>query len=933
MEALAVVSLTSNILQFVDFSCKLFDSVKTISECEVGSAQDVRLLEDTTRQFQKLCTNLTESRKNVPSQSVAMQPPKDLLVELAQGCEAAAAEFLATLEKLKAKDPNSRRSNVKAAFKTTWRERQVKDMQTRLQTYKSQLMIHLQVMHSDEWTHITALLNKIGDQNRQHDANITTQVSKLTVEVQNAVNLWDTMKREQSIIAHEGRIQLPLLKKEDESHDLPHVASLIWQELCNSPMTIALSVLNSLRFHMMEFRHSEIKEAHPNTYNWASTNLFQAWLNSSEPVFWISGKPGSGKSTLMKFLVDNPSTPSMLSKWSGSRKLVISSYFFWINSTPLQRSQEGLLRAILYEILRQCPELAEDVLPDQCNTLKIAITNRRPTWLDWPRSVLLDAFRRLSVCNHTVKTKFCIFIDGLDEYKADTKHPLDDLIKTIQHLTKMDAKICVASRPWNEFEEAFGGNPECKVYLQELNKPDIELYVSGHLETRPEFKALRIKNDTEAVQILEEVVKKSQGVFLWVYLVVHSLIEGLRNQDRLPELHERLRRFPSDLEEFFRHIFTTLEPVYRMQTAHMFQVALAAPGPLSPIAYWYMDEAEENAPDLAISMPIQELTKDELKAIITQTNARLNGRCKGLLEMTPPVWGINLDYRVDFLHRTVRDFFMMSEIHEIFVIEQQTDFNAHMAICNALLAQLKSTVTIPSVQDAHILSSLDFFFDAAGYLEKENKESPTKYLDELELTLNMFIETDIDIESGMYIEIDEFINPWKLFDCDSFTELIFTKDLKIYGAARMSLYTAQQKQEFLGSLLKDRFPSQGVFVTVLSSGPSISFDLSLQQALARLLTNAHNHIAVDIMKAVSQYSSFSGQAASKRCPLASDDLWRVLVKKLPKEELDSILRAITSASQPQAQQPMQWPMAPASQPQAQQLVQWPWPNFFRRLLC
>lgn len=75
--------------------------------------------------------------------------------------------------------------------------------------------------------------------------------------------------------------------------------------------------------------------------------------------------------------------------------------------------------------------------------------------LDWSRGMLLDAFQRLSVCSQAIETKFCIFINGLDEYKADAKHSLEDLIKIIQHLTKLDIKICVASGPWNEFEEAF----------------------------------------------------------------------------------------------------------------------------------------------------------------------------------------------------------------------------------------------------------------------------------------------------------------------------------------------------------------------------------------------------------------------------------------------------------------------------------------------
>lgn len=91
MEALAVVGLSSNILQFVDFSCKLFNKVEKISESTTGSLEDIHALENLTTQFQNLCTDLTKSRKNVQGQSIAMQPAKDPLLKLARDCEAAAA--------------------------------------------------------------------------------------------------------------------------------------------------------------------------------------------------------------------------------------------------------------------------------------------------------------------------------------------------------------------------------------------------------------------------------------------------------------------------------------------------------------------------------------------------------------------------------------------------------------------------------------------------------------------------------------------------------------------------------------------------------------------------------------------------------------------------------------------------------------------------
>ena len=57
-------------------------------------------------------------------------------------------------------------------------------------------------------------------------------------------------------------------------------------------------------------------------------------------MFWVSGKAGSGKSTLMKYLKSDPDTESNLWAWANGPKLVTASYFFWNAGTDMQKSQE-----------------------------------------------------------------------------------------------------------------------------------------------------------------------------------------------------------------------------------------------------------------------------------------------------------------------------------------------------------------------------------------------------------------------------------------------------------------------------------------------------------------------------------------------------------------------------------------------------------------
>lgn len=49
-----------------------------------------------------------------------------------------------------------------------------------------------------------------------------------------------------------------------------------------------------------------------------ASNRFLGWLSSPEGgIFHIAGKPGSGKSTLMKFLFDHERTRKELTRWAG----------------------------------------------------------------------------------------------------------------------------------------------------------------------------------------------------------------------------------------------------------------------------------------------------------------------------------------------------------------------------------------------------------------------------------------------------------------------------------------------------------------------------------------------------------------------------------------------------------------------------------------
>jgi DNA replication protein DnaC len=67
----------------------------------------------------------------------------------------------------------------------------------------------------------------------------------------------------------------------------------------------ALCVLKKLWFRGIDIRYRKIADAHPKSCQRVFADKLASFLRSDKSLFWISGKPGSGKSTLMKFLVNN----------------------------------------------------------------------------------------------------------------------------------------------------------------------------------------------------------------------------------------------------------------------------------------------------------------------------------------------------------------------------------------------------------------------------------------------------------------------------------------------------------------------------------------------------------------------------------------------------------------------------------------------------
>ncbi|UPK90017.1 hypothetical protein LCI18_000952 [Fusarium solani-melongenae] len=633
-------SLAASIMQVIDFGSNFVITAIAMYRSSSSTPDDLlalRSLQANPESLGAVLGTLKAHSSRLANRSSGNE--NDGIIALAGECSKALQKMLETLDIVKPSKTGNIWKAMKSAVALKWNESSLSGLQSQLNDFKHLISLNLLVS-----------VRQYSQKSVTQQDEILRRLDQLTTDT--SASARETIPSIDQSGFGSARLRNALISAmlSGDDDDLETSSSIRLTDYHRKNLEAVF--LATLHYESMADRELAISDAHEATFRWIFKN--NEHETAKWQVYWITGKAGSGKSTLMKFLTQphqsrdaaesprNLLTETCCTKylrcWAGAERLIMASFYFWAAGTTAQKSHKGLFKTLLSQLLRAFPEAIPFTSPKQWGLLSLFNGVAREV----PERQLRNLFKR-AMRHISSKAKVALFVDGLDEFEGD-----------------LEPLLCTASRPWNEFQEAFRDLPTLR--LQDLTHSDIQKYVEARFNENQKYVALRGRDTGLTDHLISSMVSKASGVFLWVEIVVSSLLAGLSQADRPSDLKRRLDDLPAELEGLYEKILDTIDSFYLEHATEYFTLMKTCPEPPPALLFSFVDEKNLlDLPDRLLSPYYQQEGMKNLFDRVQSIATRLNSRCKGLLEVTGPMDSggpvfIHPGPTIQYFHRTVRDF-------------------------------------------------------------------------------------------------------------------------------------------------------------------------------------------------------------------------------------------------------------------------------------
>lgn len=579
MEALAALSLVCNVLQLLDVAIRALKACKELHESGEGR---LREHSDAEKSVNDLVAALEEFDTTCPDQSQQI----DVQIRRAiQDCNKTSLEILETLKPCQVRGQKGFWSSFLAMGNVVSLRKEIQTRLAALESHKKKLSGLLELSTNFKVNQILLCLSRL-----QHNSNSNARDLKHVTE------------------------QLQILLMSSASHGLtrrnetfqavqqefPRLLEHIYQQ----------GVLESLRQRgaTRGSRLDAIAPATKYTLDWVFASsatdrpgtrqkyhaTFVSWLREGSGFYHFQGKPGSGKSTLMKSVIYNADTKSHLSYWAGDKPLCLASFFFWKPGSMLQKTTRGLVMSLVYDIIKSFPHLAAVAFPEHWDPESHHLSWLSNTTIHVPigNDAIVEGFQRLIKHQGPGHPKFCFFIDGLDEFENDSEDmalgQLATLLQEWVDVSQGHVKICVASR--EHFPDMAGESHRIK--LQDFTYQDIEEHVTSSLVKNKRFVKLQSVEGKSCRELIDRVTRHAEGVFLWARLVLPRIHTALDGGFSISNILNIVDKTPKKMEKFLDSILNDIKPEYQYKAHLLLAIVLRMQG--------YLLTGEHIAPRLVL---------------------------------------------------------------------------------------------------------------------------------------------------------------------------------------------------------------------------------------------------------------------------------------------------------------------------------------------
>ena len=269
--------------------------------------------------------------------------------------------------------------------------------------------------------------------------------------------------------------------------------------------------------------------------------LFQNWIDQHEPLLWIFGKPGAGKTFLSSKIIHHLQSEKM------SRTTFVA-YFFIKEDNQDLRSIDSLLKSIAFQVT-QSDLLFRNFVSKVCKNSE----NLRKAETFW--NTIFQGFFGSPRCSSSV----FILLDGVDEAPRREREILLGLLHGLHSLRSSPERpkiqIAVVSRPdlQGDILRQWGELVEHVDVSADRNSVDIKNYIMREVDKVQMLrsKRLSIKDKNSLRQLIVDKLWEGDGTFQWIKLVLAEITHKKVKTD----ITHALKAVPTGLLEIIGHIF------------------------------------------------------------------------------------------------------------------------------------------------------------------------------------------------------------------------------------------------------------------------------------------------------------------------------------------------------------------------------------------